>query len=121
MKRIFAIAALALSALLVMASAAFASQTTTVNFANAPSGTHFASGSASPTCTVTSSQVTCPSTTFVLGGVGHTNATETLNATYTATVDCRNNGGQVVATKTEDFTSAVGNPAHSERADGGAV
>jgi hypothetical protein len=116
MKRICAIAALALSALLVMASAAFASQTPSVNFANAPSGTHFASGSASPTCSVTSSQVTCPSTTFVLGGVGHTNATETLNATYTATVDCRNNGGQVVATKTEDFTAPTAStPLHPSR------
>ena len=44
MKRMCAIAALTLSALLLMASAAFASQSTSVNFTNAPSGTHFANG-----------------------------------------------------------------------------
>ena len=55
---------------------------------NAPNGTHFKSGTAG--CTVTSTGVSC--TGFTLAGVGNTNATAELDATYTATVVCVNNG-----------------------------
>jgi hypothetical protein len=40
-----------------------------------------------------------------LAGVGNTNATATLTAQYSATIDCRNNGGNVVAVKTGTFTA----------------
>jgi hypothetical protein len=90
MKRIFAIAALALSALVVMASAAFADQTTTINAANAPSGTHLQTGSITCTVDPVSLAVTCSS--YELAGVGNINASDLLTANYTATVDCFNKG-----------------------------
>jgi len=63
--------------------------TATVTAANAPSGTHYKSGTA--TCTVFSDgSISCSS--YTLAGVGHTNATADLKATYTATVVCVNNG-----------------------------
>jgi hypothetical protein len=62
---------------------------TSINPANAPTGTHFKSGSAS--CSVSGTTVSC--TGFTLAGVGNTNATAQLTATYTATVVCVNGGG----------------------------
>ena len=77
-------------AALAIASPAWAA--TTINPANAPNGTHFKSGSAS--CSVSSSgTVTC--TGFTLAGVGNTNVTANLSATYSGTVVCRNGGGQL--------------------------
>lgn len=68
--------------------------------ANGPSGAHYASGSAEPVCTVDSAQdVTCTGTT--IGGVGNTNATAILSATYSGTVQCKNHGGQIVDVKTQ--------------------
>jgi hypothetical protein len=59
------------------------------NSANAPGSSHLASGS--PSCTVgTDASLSCSA--YVLGGVGHTNATVDLSATYTATIDCFNKG-----------------------------
>jgi hypothetical protein len=97
MKRIFTIAALAVSALLLMASAASA-ETVTVNLANAPSGAHFAGGTSPPEpfCSVTGTTVSCPTESFQFAGVGNANATENLSVTYSQTIDCRNNGGQIV-------------------------
>jgi len=43
---------------------------------------------------------------YELAGVGNRNATATLDATYSATIDCRNHGGQVVAVKTGTFTDS---------------
>src|SRR5919198_1868042 len=97
MKRICSIAALAVSALLLMASAASAAvapgtytpTSGSFNSANAPGSSHLTSGS--PTCTVGSNlSVTC--SPYVLGGVGHTNADVSLTANYTAIVDCFNGG-----------------------------
>jgi hypothetical protein len=96
MKRICTIAALALSALLLMAPAASA----TINPAAAPNGTHFQEGT-SATC-VTDTQtgvVTCSS--YVLAGVGNANATATLALNYTATVNCTNKGGKLVPVKSQ--------------------
>ncbi|WP_232221335.1 hypothetical protein [Burkholderia sp. WSM2232] len=69
--------------------------------ANGPSGAHYANGSAEPLCTVdpTTFDITCTATT--IGGVGNTNATAILSATYSATVQCRNHGGQIVDVKTQ--------------------
>jgi len=98
-------AALSMMLVAFSASAASAAQTTTIDRTQAPSGTHLQTGTIG--CTVSSTgSVSC--STFELAGVGHTNATLTLAATYSATIDCRNNGGQVVETKTGTFT--VTNP-----------
>jgi hypothetical protein len=94
MKRILAVAALTLSALLVAVSAASASVAPgtypgTLNTANAPSGTHLQSGTIS--CTVAADlSISCSS--YELAGVGNTNAVDNLTANYTATVDCFNKG-----------------------------
>jgi hypothetical protein len=103
------IAALALSALLLMAAAAWAAvapgtYSATFDYTQAPTGTHLAGGAteAGVTCTVSASgSVTCPTTQFELAGVGNTNATALIVANYTATVDCRNHGGNVVETHTQ--------------------
>jgi len=84
------------AALLVAVAAA--SSTTTFNAANAPTGTHVLSGT--PSCSVGSNNlVTCSS--YELAGVGNANATGSLDATYTATVQCRNHGGQIVEVKSQ--------------------
>jgi hypothetical protein len=94
MKRIFAMAALACSALLLVAAAAFAAvgpgtYSPTLDPANAPSGTHLQSGTIS--CVV-SNDLTVTCGPYELAGVGNTNATASLTATYTGTVDCYNKG-----------------------------
>jgi hypothetical protein len=63
-----------------------------------PSGAHFST--AEPQCTVDQNlNVNCTGAT--IGGVGNTNATANLSATYTATVQCQNKGGQIVDVKTQ--------------------
>jgi hypothetical protein len=110
MKRICAIAALALSALLLMASAASAQVAAgtygaTFNNAAAPSGTHVANNSDEPTCTVAVDlDVNCDN--YTLGGVGNTNATVSLVATYSATIDCTNRGGNLVESHTSTFSDS---------------
>ena len=66
-----------------------AATTTTFDPANAPSGTHVQRGT--PSCAVSGLDVSCSS--FELAGVGNTNATADLSATYSATVVCINGGG----------------------------
>ena len=62
---------------------------TTIDAANAKSGTHLQTGTIG--CTVGADlSVSC--TGFELAGVGHTNADVVLRADYTATVDCYNPG-----------------------------
>ena len=59
------------------------------NSANAPGSSHLASGS--PSCTVNADlSINCSA--YVLGGVGHTNATVNLDASYSAIIDCFNPG-----------------------------
>jgi hypothetical protein len=94
------IAVLSLLAVAFAAVPALAAQTTTINPANAPTGTHFQVGSA--TCTVTGITVNCSS--YELAGVGNANATANLDASYTATVRCRNHGGQIVDVKSQPVT-----------------
>ena len=74
-----------------------ASAATTINYANAPTGTHFQVGTA--TCSTNGLLVTCSS--YQLAGVGNSNATATLAASYQATVRCRNHGGQIVDVKSQ--------------------
>jgi hypothetical protein len=57
--------------------------------ANAPGSSHLTSGS--PSCTV-NADLSIDCSDYVLGGVGHTNATVNLAANYTAIIDCNNKG-----------------------------
>jgi len=69
--------------------------------ANLPSGAHLQSGTIN--CVVGSDlSISCSgSGTYQINGVGHTNATATLSATYSATVDCTNRGGNLVEVKSQ--------------------
>jgi hypothetical protein len=74
------------------------------NPANAPGSSHLTSGS--PSCTVNADlSISCSS--YVLGGVGHTNATVSLAASYSATIDCTNNGGNLVESHTTTFSATT--------------
>ena len=99
MRRLGIIAVLSAFLLAMTAMPALAAITTTFNDAAAPTGTHVQTGT--PSCSVdpTTQLVTC--STYELAGVGNKNATATLNATYTATVECRNHGGQIVEVKSQ--------------------
>jgi hypothetical protein len=98
MKRFTLVVATALLMLVFAPSAAFAAVfTATFDPAAAPTGTHVQSGT--PTCTTSGTAVTC--STYELAGVGNTNATASLTASYTATVQCRNHGGQIVEVKSQ--------------------
>ncbi len=73
------------------ASVALAQEFTgTLNEENAPRGTHFVTGTPTPTCTVSGTAVSCNS--YELAGVGNKNATANLVASYSAIVDCNNPG-----------------------------
>jgi hypothetical protein len=92
MKRIALVGLCSLLILAFWGAPANAAQTVTVNFANAPQGTHFVTGTPAPSCTVTATSVTCPAQAFELAGVGNNNATATLVAEFSAIVDCFNPG-----------------------------
>jgi hypothetical protein len=89
---------LRLLALATVVAAAAAFPTVAEATANAPSGTHYKSGGPA-SCTVDGTTVTCGGTPssdpYTLAGVGHTDATVTLSAVYTATVVCTNPGGNL--------------------------
>jgi hypothetical protein len=68
--------------------------------ANAPGSSGLKSGT--PSCVVEADlDVVC--SPYVLSGVGNTNATVDLSAEYTATIDCRNHGGNVVESHETTF------------------
>jgi hypothetical protein len=72
------------------------------NPANAPGSSHLTSGT--PQCVVNASlSVNCAS--YVLGGVGHSNADVSLSANYSATINCTNHGGNLVETHTATFSA----------------
>jgi hypothetical protein len=110
MKRVGIITALSMLLLALSATAALAvvspgTYTPTAgsfNTANAPGSSHLTSGS--PSCTVNADRsIDCSA--YVLGGVGHTNATVSLVASYSATIDCTNNGGNLVESHTANFSA----------------
>ena len=110
LRRILFIVTVPCAAIIAFAAPALASQTLTVNFdsAHAPTGTHFVTGTPQPSCTVNATgDVTCPTQAFELAGVGNTNATANLSASYTATIDCRNHGGQVVESHSQTATATA--------------
>jgi hypothetical protein len=106
MRRLGIITALSMLVLAVSASVALAAITTTIDPTQAPTGTHLQTGTIG--CTVGSDlSVTCSS--FELAGVGHTNADVSLDANYTATVDCFNKGvnpQNPVESHTTSFTAS---------------
>ena len=89
MRRVGIIPLLSTFVLALSPSAALAAITTTIDPANGPTGAHFQAGT-SATCTVSGATVSCSS--YEIAGVGNANASGALNATYTATVLCSNNG-----------------------------
>ena len=107
MKRLGLAVALVMLAL-GFSTSAQAATVTTVDFDNAPTGTHFVTGTPDPTCTVVAQTVSCNS--YELAGVGNTNARATLKARYSATVQCRNHGGKIVEvhSQTTSVSSSTG-------------
>jgi hypothetical protein len=100
MRRVGIITALSVALMAVSASVALA-YNVTIDPANAPSGTHLQTGTIG--CTDgTDLSVTC--NRYELGGVGHTNAVVSLTADYSAIVDCRNHGGNVVESHETSFS-----------------
>ena len=87
--------AVAVVTTLVLTLSVASAATVVFNPAAAPNGTHVQSGT--PDCTVSGNTVTCSS--YELAGVGNNNAQATLTASYSATVDCTNNGGKLVPVK----------------------
>jgi hypothetical protein len=81
--------ALTASAALAVTPGTYTPTADSFNSANAPGSSHLASGT--PSCTV-NADLSIDCSAYVLGGVGHTNATVALVANYTATIDCFNPG-----------------------------
>lgn len=101
MKRLLLVPLVVAAALVLYAVPAMGA--TTINPANAPSGTHLQSGAIG--CTVGGdNSVSCSS--FQLAGVGNTNAHVALTASYSATIDCTNHGGQLVESHTSNFSAS---------------
>ena len=80
-------------------TSAQAATTPTINPTAAPTGTHLQTG----TIGCSGDPVIC--TAFELAGVGNANAKATLSTTYTATVQCRNHGNQIVEVKSQVKTA----------------
>jgi hypothetical protein len=91
------IAVLSLLAVAFAAVPALATGTPVFNAAAAPTGTHVQTGS--PSCSFGSDGLTVVCSSYELAGVGNTNASASLVATYSATVTCTNNGGKTVPVK----------------------
>jgi hypothetical protein len=83
----------------LLAPAALAVGTPVFNEAAAPRGTHLQTGT--PSCSFAADGLTVICSSYELAGVGNTNATATLETTYSATVDCRNRGGNIVEVKAQ--------------------
>jgi hypothetical protein len=77
---------------------------TGVRTAGTPTGGHLQSGTINCVVAIDLS-IRCSGgpagTTYQINGVGNTNATATLSATYEATVDCTNKGGKLVPVKSQ--------------------
>jgi hypothetical protein len=102
MKRLLFVLTSALLALFFTTTAQ-AAVTTTINPAAAPTGTHLQTGTIGCSVDTSTQLVTCSS--FELAGVGGSNATGSLVTSYSATVQCRNHGGQIVEVKSQVTTA----------------
>lgn len=69
----------------------------------APTGAHYRQGYSEPVCTINGLAVSCTGTQ--IAGVGNNDADVSLTVTYSATVQCKNHGGQIVDVKTQTTTS----------------
>jgi hypothetical protein len=103
MKRVGIITALSMVLVALSASVALAAVTAgtyggSVNSANAPGSSHLTSGTIQCVVAANTFNVTCNG--YTLGGVGHTDATVNLTASYTATINCTNQGGNLVESHT---------------------
>ncbi len=84
-------------------TSAQAAVTTSINPAAAPTGTHLQRGTIGCSVDPATQLVSC--TSYELAGVGNANATGSLDTTYSATVQCRNHGGQIVEVKSQVTTA----------------
>jgi len=80
-------------------------EVTTLNAAGAPGGGHIQTGG--PVSCIVNAQlvVTCDDAAYEISGIGNTNANATLSASYSATVDCTNKGGNLVEVKSQPQTA----------------
>jgi len=99
-------------ALAAVASGTYTPTSSSFNSANASGSSHLVSGS--PSCTVNADHsISCSS--YVLGGVGHTNADVSLAASYSATIDCTNHGGSLVESHTSNFSASTSSTVSSTK------
>jgi hypothetical protein len=91
----------AVPALAAVAAGTYGPDPGSFNSANAPASSHLKSGS--PSCTV-NPDLSIDCSAYVLGGVGNTNADVNLTASYTATINCTNHGGNLVEAHTSTFS-----------------
>ncbi|HET9464246.1 MAG TPA: hypothetical protein VFO71_01850 [Gemmatimonadales bacterium] len=87
-------------------SAGIFGNVTTLNAAGAPGGGHIQTGGP-VNCTVSATLVvTCNGGgTYEISGIGNTNGNASLSASYSATVDCTNKGGNLVEVKSQPQTA----------------
>ena len=75
---------------------------TTLNAGGTPSGGHIQSGGPINCVVGSDLSVTCSgSGSYQINGIGNTNGNASLSATYSATVDCTNKGGNLVEVKSQ--------------------
>jgi hypothetical protein len=95
------VALAAVPALAAVAPGTYTPTATSFDSDNAPGSSDLKSGT--PQCVVEADlDVVC--SPYVLSGVGNTNATVALSANYSATIDCRNHGGNVVESHETTFS-----------------
>jgi hypothetical protein len=93
----------AVPALAAVAPGTYTPTADSFNSANAPGSSNLKSGT--PQCVVNADlDVNC--SPYVLGGVGNTNANVSLTASYSATIDCTNRGGNLVESHTTTFSDS---------------
>jgi len=109
MRRVGIVTALSMFVLVLTASVALAAVAPgtygpddgSFDSANAPGSSFLKSGTVE--CVVNADlDINCSA--YVLGGVGNTNAAVSLAATYSATIDCTNHGGNLVESHTSTFS-----------------
>lgn len=89
----------------------------TTNFANAPSGAHYANGSSEPVCTFNAATADLSCTGTQIAGVGNTNATLSATVTSSFTGVCHNPGtnDKVVDPFTDSSSASVNQPLFPSR------
>ena len=102
MRQPFALTACAIGALTLSTALA------TTNFTGntAPAGSHYANGSSEPICSVDGSTLTVSCSGTAISGVGNIDANVRITVSYSATVQCKNKGGQIVEVKTQATTTS---------------